>query len=194
MLTYVFLDAGEHEKAQQLGLTAAAALERTPQASATRLSVLGALYLKSAVAAARRGDRSTATDLLNEAERAAIQLDADRNHFWTAFGPTNVAVHTVSVAVELGEYGYALDQAKRVHLSRLPVPERRAHHLLDIARAHEQCKQDSEAVELVLAAEQIAPEEVRLRPATRAMISDILHRAPVVGRELRELAQRLAAA
>jgi hypothetical protein len=105
----------------------------------------------------------------------------------------HVAVHTVSVAVELGDPAYALDQAKRVHLSRLPVPERRAHHLLDVARAHEQCKQDSEAVELVLAAEQLAPEEVRLRPAARAMVSDILHRAPVVGHELRELAHRLAA-
>jgi len=194
MLTYVFLDAGEYEKAQELGLAAAARLEHEQQASVTRLSVLGALYLKSAVAAARRGDRSSAIDLLNEADRAATRLDSDRNHFWTAFGPTNVAVHTVSVAVELGEFGYALDQSKRVHLSRLPVPERRAHHLLDIARAHEQCRQDAEAIELVLAAERLAPEEVRLRPATRAMVSDIHHRAPVIGRDLRELADRLAAA
>lgn len=194
MLTYVYLDAGECEKAQQLGLAATAALEREPRASETRLSVLGALYLKTAVAAARQGDRSVAIDLLTNAGRAAGQLDADRNDFWTAFGPTNVAVHTVSVAVELSESHYALSQAKRVRLSRLPVPERRAHHLLDVARAHGQCRQDAEAVELVLAAEKLAPEEVLLRPATRALISDLLHRAPVIRRDLRELAHRLAAA
>jgi hypothetical protein len=156
--------------------------------------VLGSLYLKTAVAAARQGDRSAAIDLLANADRAASQLDADRNDYWTAFGPTNVAAHTVSVAVELGEPGYALDQANRVRLSRLPVSERRAHHLLDIATAHGQSQQDADAVEFVLAAEHLAPEEVHMRPATRALISDIVHRAPVIRRDLRELAHRLAAA
>jgi transcriptional regulator with XRE-family HTH domain len=194
MLTYVFLDAGDCENAQELGLAAVAALERKPQASVTRMSVLGALYLKTAVAAARKGDRSTAIDLLANADRAAVQLDADRNDYWTAFGPTNVAVHTVSVAVELGDPRHALAQAKRVRLSRLPVPERRAQHLLDVAKAHWQCQQDAEAVEAVLAAEEFAPEEVRLRPATRTLVFDILHRAPVIRSDLRDLAQRLAAA
>jgi hypothetical protein len=197
MLTYVVLDAGECDKAQQLGLAAAAGLEHTPRASATsatRLSILGALYLKCAVAAARCGDRSSAIALLDEASRAAQELDADRNDFWTAFGPTNVAVHAVSVAVELGEPGYALRQAGRVRLRRLPVAERRAQHLLDVARAHGQSRQDSEAVRFVLAAEKLAPEEVRLRPCTRALIADILHRAPVAGGELRKVADRLAIA
>lgn len=193
MLTYVFLDAGECEKAQQLGVAAAAALERKPQASVSRMSVLGALYLKTAVAAARQGDRDAAIDLLANAERAARQLDADRNDYWTAFGPTNVAVHTVSVAVELSDPGYALNHAKRVRLSRLPVPERRAQHLLELAKAHGQSQQDTEAVELVLAAEKLAPEEVLLRPTTRALVSEILHRAPVIRGDLRELAHRVAA-
>jgi len=194
MLTYVFLDAGECDKALQLGLAAAVRLEHSPRTGATRLSVLGALYLKCAVAAARRGDRSSAIKLLSKADRAANELDADRNDFWTAFGPTNVAVHTVSIAVELGEHGYALKQARRVRLSRLAVPERRAQHLLDVATAHGQSRQDTEAIQLVLAAEKLAAEEVRLRPTTRALIGDILHRAPVVGGELRELAHRLAVA
>jgi hypothetical protein len=46
----------------------------------------------------------------------------------------------------------------------------------------------------VLAAEKLAPEEVRLRPTSRALIADILHRAPVVGDDLRGLAHRLAVA
>jgi transcriptional regulator with XRE-family HTH domain len=72
--------------------------------------------------------------------------------------------------------------------------ERRAHHLLDVARAHGQRCQDTQAVQLVLGAEKLAPEEVRLLPATRELIADILHRAPVVRSELRDLADRLTAA
>jgi hypothetical protein len=52
------------------------------------------------------------------------------------------------VAIELGEPGEALQHARRVRVSRLPVPERRAHHLIDVATAHGQSRQDSEAVAL----------------------------------------------
>jgi hypothetical protein len=36
--------------------------------------------------------------LLGEARATADRLDQDRNDFWTAFGPTNVALHEVSIA------------------------------------------------------------------------------------------------
>jgi hypothetical protein len=57
-----------------------------------------------------------------------------------------------------------------------------------------QSRQDAEAVELVLAAEKLASEEVHLRRTSRALIAEILRRAPVVGDDLRGLAHRLAAA
>ena len=49
--------------------------------------------------AARGNDRQAADQLLNEAERAADRLGDDRNDFWFAFGPTNVRIHAVSLAV-----------------------------------------------------------------------------------------------
>jgi transcriptional regulator with XRE-family HTH domain len=165
--------------------------QREERAAARRVDAASLGQMERRAAGGVDGGRAWA-ERSAPADQAVV--DADRNDLWTAFGPTNVAVHTVTIAVELGDPGYALKQAERVRLSRLPVAERRAHHLLDVARAHGQSRQDTEAVSLVLAAEKLAPEEVRLLPATRTLICDILHRAPVVGGELRDLAHRLTAA
>jgi transcriptional regulator with XRE-family HTH domain len=54
------------------------------------LSAYGALHLVGAVAAARADDRAGAGGFLGEARRAATRLEADRNDFWTTFGPTAV--------------------------------------------------------------------------------------------------------
>jgi transcriptional regulator with XRE-family HTH domain len=69
------------------------------------LSVWGALHLVLAVVASRAGQRSAARNHLGAAEDAGRRLGADRNDFHTEFGPTNVALHGVAVAVELGDAG-----------------------------------------------------------------------------------------
>ena len=46
-----------------------------------------------------------------KAEEAARRIGADRNDFETEFGPTNVALHAVGIAVELGDAGEALRRA-----------------------------------------------------------------------------------
>ena len=51
-----------------------------------------------------------------------------------AKGPTNVALHAVSVAVELGDAGHALDLARGVASGDLS-PERQARYLIDVAQA-----------------------------------------------------------
>jgi hypothetical protein len=51
-----------------------------------------------------------------------------RNDFHTEFGPANVGVHSVAVAIELGDAGEALDAASRVDVSQLSE-ERQARFL-----------------------------------------------------------------
>ena len=67
-----------------------------------RLALWGALHLTALFGAARGSDRRAADQLLNEAERAAERLGDERNDFWFAFGPTNVRIHAVALAVEVG--------------------------------------------------------------------------------------------
>jgi hypothetical protein len=128
------------------------------------------------MAAAHQGDPITSRALLNEAETSARRLGADANHYFTAFGPTNVGVHRVSAAVALGDGGAAIQYAKAVHPIHLPVVERRAQHLVDVARGHGQAGGDDQALRALLTAERLAPEEVRYQPTARALVTHLLHR------------------
>jgi hypothetical protein len=75
-----------------------------------------------------------------------------------------------------------------------PVVERRAQHLVDVARGHGQAGGDDQALRALLTAEQLAPEEVRYLPTARALVTHLLHRERA-GRkqELRALAERVGA-
>jgi transcriptional regulator with XRE-family HTH domain len=147
ILAYAFLGAGHFAKAKELTISAAGVLEPgLGRAAPAHLSLYGALLLKGAMAAAYQGDPITSRALLNEGDTAARRLGADANHYFTAFGPTNVGVHRVSAAVALGDGGEALQHAKAVHPVHLPVVERRAQYLVDVARGHGQAGGDDQAL------------------------------------------------
>lgn len=142
------------------------------------LSVCGALWLIAAVISARRTERYEALERLDRADRLARLLGEDGNHLWTAFGPTNVALHRVSVAAELGDPGEALKAATEIHLDRLPggLKSRRAQMHLDLAWAQSQRKRDAEATLHLLEAEQVAPQVVHYNVVVRELIREMLAR------------------
>ncbi len=109
----------------------------------------------AAVAAARRTDRGEAWARLDAAERLAELLGEDANHAWTAFGPTNVRIHRVTVAAKLGDSGEVLRVATEVDPARLAegLRSRRAQVFLDLAWAQTQRKRDAEATLHLLEAE-----------------------------------------
>jgi len=120
-------------------VAAAGALEaELSSGSPAHLSLYGALLMKGAMAAAYQGDRVISRALLGEADTIARRLGGDANHWFTAFGPTNVNVHRVSAAVALGDGGAAVQHAKSAHPTQLPVLERRAQYLVDVARGYGQ--------------------------------------------------------
>jgi transcriptional regulator with XRE-family HTH domain len=148
------------------------------QATPQRLSVYGMLLLQGAMAAARLGDELTVKDLLATAEVAAERLGADHNHYWSCFGPTNVQLHRAAAAVELGDAGTAVathDRISREGLAGL-VPERRVHHLLDVARGCAQLGDLQRAGELLVESDRLAPAELRSRPLAREVVGDLLRR------------------
>jgi transcriptional regulator with XRE-family HTH domain len=183
---------GRDELAADLSLRAAASLESPQRGDRPgRLSVHGALLLHAAMATAHRRDVPTCHSLLDEAG-ATGRRSGETNHYWTAFGPANVAAWTVAIQLRLGRAPEALAAADRVHLDQLPVAERQGHFLLDKANAHSQCGHLGDAVSTLLAAEHAAPDEVHSLPAARRLIADMLPRVRgTAHRPLHELAGRI---
>ncbi|PGH42109.1 Transcriptional regulator, contains XRE-family HTH domain [Micromonospora sediminicola] len=143
-----------------------------------RLSVYGMLLLQGAMAAARIGDSATVDDLLTGAGEAATLLGADHNHYWTSFGPTNLELHRAAAAVELGDGGRAVETHHRLAEPAFNalLPERRAHHLLDLARGYAQIGDVANAGDMLLRGDRLAPSEIRCRPIAHEVMSDVLRR------------------
>ncbi|HEY8471059.1 MAG TPA: helix-turn-helix transcriptional regulator [Natronosporangium sp.] len=148
-------------------------------ASPQRLSVYGMLLLQGAMAAAKLKDSTTAEDLLCAAEEAANWLGADRNHYWSSFGPTNVLLHRVAAAVEMGEGQYAIATHEQIGADGFAalVPERRVHYLLDMARGWAQVGDVHRAGEMLVAGDRLAPMELRSRPIAREILGDVVRRS-----------------
>lgn len=186
------LAMGRVDAAYALNVSIAGRLEPGLRTAADR-SVYGTMLLQAAIASARRGDNRESRDLIREAHEVGERVGPARNDYHTAFGPVNVGIHRVSTLVELGEGGSAVEAAvvvPREDLMQLPR-ERRANHLVDVARGYSQWGRREQALATLLDAEQLAPAEVRCRPMARATITDLVHRSRgVTPPLLRELAAR----
>ncbi len=169
-VAHCLLSTGRFTAAVNLVQDAVDVVQETPDTgSGEYLSVYGSLSLAGSMAAARAEDRTTTRAFLSEAGSAARRLGTDANHMWTAFGPTNVAVHRVATAGELGDVQIAADLGQRVDVSGLPV-ERRVRHNLEVARALSAWNRSDEALARLLRAEHDAPEQVRHHYLSRELV------------------------
>jgi hypothetical protein len=194
-LGHVFLRAGQVEEAAGVAMTAARALEPgLATATPEHLSAWGALHLTTLIAVARQDDQVAVRQLLGEARATADRLGQDRNDFWTAFGPTNVALHEVSTAVELGDVVEVVHKGEALDPARFPAGllGRRAQVFIDLARGYTQQRKDAAAVNVLLEAERIAPEAIRYQVIVKEMLRELLRREHRVSTpQLRPLAARV---
>jgi hypothetical protein len=154
----------------------------------THLAMRGALHLNAAIARALQEDRESARAHLTEARRIG-RVVVDGNVHQTFFGPTNVRITEVSVAVELHD---GVDPAAvPAAPPAIESSERQARHLIDLAYGHAQLGMDEVAADRLLEADRIAHEEVRLNPRVRTFVGQLLDRErPSYRSKVRTLAQR----
>lgn len=138
----------------------------------------GAALLSAAAASARRGDRREAYTALKAADVCTAELHEERCDLGTVFGPTNVAIHQVAVAVELGDASEAMRHVPKVKLDRMPrqLTERRARFLIDVSRSYMQLGDDTAALDALLQAEAIVPDELRHHRLTHQVLRELLPR------------------
>lgn len=193
-LTCALLKLADPEEAER---NAVAAAEAVAGADPRSLSCRGSLVLIGSIIAARRGDAPEARRRLAHAQRLADRLGRDGNVGFSAFGPTNVMIHRMSVATALDDPDGVLSAGARLDVDSMPpgLCGRRGQYHLDSAWAHSRRGEPVSAVVHLLEAERVAPEVVRAQRTNRtarALVEELLarpHRRAVPG--LRGLAARM---
>ena len=173
--TLMFQAARQYDQAEQTTRTAIKALAPLVDEQAAdpgALSVAGVLHLQLAVIAARRNERDKAFAELSAARLLADRLGQDRNEYNTEFGPTNVALHEVAVAVDLGDADAAIAVIEGIDASALSL-ERQGRLLIDVTRARLARGEYEEAIRAILEAETIAPEQTAGHRLVRNLLRDI---------------------
>jgi hypothetical protein len=178
-VVYTLMGGGHLDTAITAASAYAGRLDRDmPRHTPDSLSVYGNVLLHGAEAAAQAGKRGTAIELLGEVDEAARRLGFDGNLRRTSFGPTNVKLWRVSLAVTLGDAGSAVDTARKTDFDMITTPERKATFLVDTARAFLQWGKHDKAYAALRAAEETAHEEVAGRPAVHGVIRELASSAP----------------
>ena len=196
IVTHVLMDSHRYQDAETLARRTGEKLSAGwCGPSDDVLAVYGSLLLRGAIAAAQRGNASSADELLGEAEDTGRRLGVDSNLRWTAFGPTNVRLHQVTVATALGNAGDALRHAKAVRVDKIPITERRATLFINVAAAYLQWRKQEQAYLALCTAERIAPQELSGRPAVHQLIRDTWTGSPIaLSRRVEALARRTGVA
>jgi hypothetical protein len=109
----------------------------------------------------------------------------------TSFSVPVVRAHATTLGVELQRPGEAVREAAFEPEDIVSVP-RRARHLIEVARAHEQRGERHATLALLTAANRTAPETARFNRYARVMALDLADRPPTgVRQEARALATAL---
>ncbi|MGH3870000.1 MAG: helix-turn-helix domain-containing protein [Pseudonocardiaceae bacterium] len=181
-----WVDVGARPQAQAVNRLALAELDAVADPSAADLGaaeLLGMHHLLAAKLAARAGRSDTASDHLGLARELA-ERTGERNTAMLHFGPTNVALWTLSVDVDLGAGLRAYEQAQP-DVAGLHSRSRTGCYHFDLARALAQDggARDDEATRHLDLADQAAPVRMRNHPIFRELTVELTQRAH---RQLRE--------
>lgn len=145
-----------------------AATELQLRSAYTQRAVYGALHMRAAVAAARNQHSSRANDHLVEASEVARHVP-DGLYAGTAFGPSSVRIHRLTLALDLDDLGTAFALAAGWAPPETVPAERRSHYYIDVARAQHRAGRAAEALDALSVARELAPEHVRVHAQANAV-------------------------
>ncbi|MFI6286020.1 helix-turn-helix domain-containing protein [Streptomyces sp. NPDC051018] len=172
MRALAYFRASEYGTGQRLISLGLAALEQA-EAGRVRDVVTGQLHLGAAVLAGRDKDLDRAEGHLGEARRLADRTGPAEKVHWLSFGPTNVAVHRVSVLTELDRYPEAVRVAQDTRIPDDWPPSRSAHHHAELARAELWTGRVDAAFKNLQQARRLAPQQTRYHPIVRETYAGI---------------------
>ena len=149
------------------------------------------MHLRSAILAARANRPSSAWDSIGQAAEVSERLGHDTKDYGLLFGPTNVAIHGVAVAVELGDADEAVRRGSDLELPQDLPRERSSHHFIDLSRAWLWQGRPDKALACVTKAERLAPQRTRYHPMARQTVTQLLDHRRRLPEPLRGVAARM---
>ncbi|MER6175594.1 hypothetical protein [Streptosporangium sp. NPDC001681] len=140
------------------------------------LAVWGGLQLCAAITAARKNDAAEAWSRHRLAGEAVTRLGPRQrtNYYELCTSQTNVDIHGVAVAVELGDGPQAVSRGKTVRLPKGLQANRVGCHHLDYARGLLWCGHREAATAELEHAERAAPLLIRDHPMARQAVRTLL--------------------
>ncbi|WP_326762790.1 helix-turn-helix domain-containing protein [Streptomyces phaeochromogenes] len=185
-------DPGAVEEAKHIALQAVGQLRHAAPASPEAAAVQGALELVAVVSDARRRRWTDARRRLAERAAPLAKQVGEGNIAWTVFGPTNVALHAISVEMLAGDAAEGLRLADQIDTGKLPSRERQFTHRLELASCHALRRDDAAVLVHLLDLEDLAPEDLVHSPFARDMVLQLQRRIrPVFRRQVSGLVERL---
>ncbi|MEU5846187.1 helix-turn-helix domain-containing protein [Saccharopolyspora shandongensis] len=140
---------------------------------APAIAVWGNLHLKSGLAAARSGSLASADAHWREAQEAAQRLGVDRDDYRLCFGPTNVNIWSVGLAVEALDGTEAVKRSERFQIPAHTQRERSGHHWIDVARGFLLHGDHEKATQSLYKAKEIAPQQAKYHPMVHETIRNL---------------------
>jgi transcriptional regulator with XRE-family HTH domain len=135
-------------------------------------AVYQALHMRAGVIAATMADAESSDAHLAEAGIWAART-GERVVHETVVGPTNVQLHKLAAAVDLGQSRKAVKLSEATHLPDDFAKERATYFWLDTARAHLANADPDSAVTALYEARALSPEHFRASRTVRATIKTV---------------------
>lgn len=149
------------------------ALDEIEGDSESANAVRGYSHLCGAIVAARGFRVDTAEEHIGHARRIAPVMRGESDLYGTLFGPANVGIHSVAVALEAGDPGKAAHEGSILTLPEKIAPPRAGHHWQDVSRAWLMIGKPDQALDALNRARRIAPQQTRLHPSVRETVYGI---------------------
>lgn len=146
------------------------------------LAVTGQLHLGMATVAAKNEDATAIETHLAAARELADRVGGEAGDVhWLSFGRVNVQLHELGTPIAMRQFDDALGQARTLKLPASTLTSRRARYLVDRALVEMEAGSAKTSLKFLAQARQVAPEQTRHLPGTRATIRGLVHmsrRAP----------------
>ncbi|GIH72827.1 helix-turn-helix domain-containing protein [Sphaerimonospora thailandensis] len=172
--TMAALGRDQADEACEVATTAARYLERKLKTSEAALSAWGSLQLFTAIAYAKKRRAADAWRHWDMAHTAASALGPAHHNPLTMFGQANVGIYAVAIEVETGRSRAAIDRARTIEVSTIPSSNRRAQHLLDLARGQMRQRDFESALRSLRLSETQSAETIVFSPFARQTIEEMI--------------------